>query len=171
MAMLAPFITLYFLVLPAVGALVAVVLILAGPRPITAARVYETLIGQYLLWVVGLAYLVNFLLLIFTGPAQFGVAVASLGICIVGLYAVRRGGQARFAALLANSVFLWGAAAVYGFEIATSVQELTAGSAVVLLVAVALPLVGLDLLRRSERHPLPPVPASSANLDSSAASA
>ncbi len=172
MAMLAPFIALYFLVLPVIGLLVALVLIMTGPKPVTASRVSETLMQQYLLWAVGLAYLTNCLLLLFfAGPSQFGVAIASLGISVVGLYALRRGRQARFAALLSSAVFLWGSAVVYGFEILTKVQEFTAGTTLVLLVAVALPFVGFALLRLSEANRTQPTLPASTNADSSPATA
>lgn len=161
----------YFVTLPVLGFVVALVLVVAGPRPITAARVFETLLRQFLLFGIGLAYFMNFIFHSFFGdlaaeligwtdsPFQFEVGVASLGFSLVGFYAVRRDTAVRFAALLGTAAFVWGAAVGHIAQIVTAGNYSPGNAGFMLYADIALPAVGFLLLWLAARHPLPDGPA------------
>lgn len=161
----------YFVTLPVLGFLVALVLVVAGPRPITAARVYDTLLRQFLLFGIGLAYFTNFIFHSFFGdlaaeligwtdsPFQFEVGVASLGFSLVGFYALRRDNAVRFAALLGTAAFVWGAAVGHIVQIVAAGNFAPGNAGFMLYADIALPAIGFLLLWLAARHPLPDPPA------------
>lgn len=157
----------YFVTLPVLGVLVAVVLVVAGPRPITAARVFETLLRQFLLFGIGLAYFTNFIFHSFFGdlaaeqigwtdsPFQFEVGVASLGFSLVGFFAVRRDTAVRFAALLGPAAFVWGAAVGHIVQIVVAGNYAPGNAGFMLYADIILPAFGFALLWLAVRHPAP----------------
>ncbi|BAK37300.1 hypothetical protein MLP_42860 [Microlunatus phosphovorus NM-1] len=157
----------YFVTLPVLGMLVALVLIAIGPKPITAARVYETLLRQFLLFGIGLAYVVNFIFHSFFGelaasligwedsPFQFEVGVASLGFGLVGFFAISRDTAVRFAALLGPAAFVWGAAVGHIIQIVTAGNHSPGNAGFMLYADILLPFISFVLLWLAARHPLP----------------
>lgn len=157
----------YFVVLPVLGMLIALVQVAAGPRPITSARVFETLLRQFLLFGIGLAYLVNFVFHTFFGelaaeligwsdsPFQFEVGVASLGFSLVGFFAIRRDNAVRFAALLGPAAFVWGAAVGHIIQLVVADNHAPGNAGFMLYADIILPFVGFLLLWLAIRHPAP----------------
>lgn len=158
----------YLLTMPLIGLIVASVQVQRLPRPRGRAQVVEICTRQFMFWVVGMAFLCNFVFHTFFGqlaasligwsdsPFQPEVGYASLGFALVGFYAAFSSGSARFAvrvaALLAVTPFMWGAAVGHVLNMIET-GNVTAGNAgFILWLDILLPVVGVVLLALSRRR-------------------
>ncbi|MGE3288362.1 MAG: DUF6790 family protein [Pseudonocardia sp.] len=156
----------YFLILPLIGLVVAVVRVLALPRPRDRGRVVEVALRQYLLFCVGLVFLANFVVHTFFGdvaapligwepsPFEVEVGTASLGFALVGFYALRRDTAVRLAAVLGPAAFLWGAAVGHLVQIVQEGNFSPGNAGFVFYLDILLPIVGFLLVALARRHPV-----------------
>lgn len=154
----------YFLIFPVIGLLVAVVKILALPRPRDRGRIVEIALRQYLLFCIALAFLANFVVHTFFGhlaapligwepsPFEVEVGMASLGFALVGAYALGRDAAVRFAAVLGPAAFLWGAAVGHVVAIVQEGNFSPGNAGFVLYLDILLPIVGFVLVALSRRN-------------------
>jgi hypothetical protein len=126
------------------------------PRPFNALA--ETLFAYFLLFNIGLSYLVNFVMHVFFGevasrfigwpwsPFETEVGFASLGFSLVGFLAFRGSYGLRTAAIVGPSMFLFGAAGghVYQMIVAHNFEPGNAG--LVFYMDIIIPIVGFVLL-------------------------
>jgi hypothetical protein len=159
------FVVGYFLSMPLIGLVVALVQILRTRRPRPAGRVVEICTRQFMFWVVGMLFLCNFVFHTFFGelaasligwddsPFQAEVGYASLGFALLGFLAAFSSWSVRLGAVLAVTPFLWGAAVGHVVDMVQN-GNFTAGNAgFVLWLDILLPAVGIVLLWLSRRHP------------------
>lgn len=156
----------YFLSMPLIGLVVATVQVLRLPRPRGGARVVEICTRQFMFWVVGMAFLCNFVFHTFFGelaasligwddsPFQGEVGYASLGFALLGFFATFSTGSVRVGAVLAITPFLWGAAAVHVIDLIESGNFSPGNAGFILWLDILLPVVGIVLLVLSRRHPV-----------------
>lgn len=142
---------------------VASVVLLRGPRPLTAARVANVLLRWIFVVPVGLMSLWGALGHIAfpqiaaasigwaPSPFQYEVGVANLGIGLAGLYAAFRGFEARLATALMVTAFLGGAAVGHIREILTAGNLAPGNAGPILVTDIATPLVILLLLAAVRR--------------------
>jgi hypothetical protein len=160
------FVVGYFLSMPLVGLVVALVQILRTRRPRPAGRVVEICTRQFMFWVVGMSFLCNFVFHTFFGelaasligwsdsPFQAEVGYASLGFAFLGFLAAFSSWSVRLGAVLAVTPFMWGAAVGHVVDMVQN-GNFTAGNAgFVLWLDILLPAVGIVLLWLSRRHPV-----------------
>ncbi len=157
----------YFLSMPLIGLVVAAVQVLRLPRPRQAARVVEICTRQFMFWVVGMAFLCNFVFHSFFGelassligwddsPFQAEVGYASLGFALLGFLATFSTFSVRIGAVLAITPFMWGAAATHIVDIVQSGNFTPGNAGFILWLDILLPVIGMVLLWLSHRHPAP----------------
>jgi hypothetical protein len=158
----------YALILPLIGLVVAVVKVLAVPRPRSPERVVEIFMRQYLLFCIALSFLCNFIVHTFFGhlaapligwapsPFEVEVGTASLGFALVGFYAVGRDTAVRLAAILGPAAFLWGAAVGHVIEIVRSANFTPGNAGFILYMDILVPIIGFVLVWLARRHPVRP---------------
>ena len=154
----------YFLSMPLVGLAVAVVQVLRLPAPRPAAGVVEICTQQFMFWVVGMAFLCNFVFHSFFGelstsligwddsPFQAEVGYASLGFALVGFYAAFSSWSVRMGAVLAITPFLWGAAVTHIVDMIQNDNFTPGNAGFMLWLDILLPVIGLALLGLSRRR-------------------
>jgi uncharacterized protein DUF6790 len=159
----------YALILPLIGLVVAVVKVLAVPRPRTPERIVEIFMRQYLLWCIALSFLCNFLVHTFFGdiaapligwapsPFEVEVGTASLGFALVGFYALGRDTAVRLAAILGPAAFLWGAAVGHVIQIVRSNNFAPGNAGFILYTDILVPIIGFVLVWLAKRHPVRPL--------------
>jgi hypothetical protein len=122
----------------------------------------EALFSYYLLFSIGLGYLVNFVMHVFFGdmasrfigwawsPFETEVGFASLGFALVGLLAFRGSYGLRIGAVVGPAMFLLGAAGghIYQMIVAHNFEPGNAG--VVFYMDIIIPLAGFVLLWLSQ---------------------
>ncbi len=147
--------TLTFLV---IGLIVASVAIARAPRPITGAVVADRLLAWYVLFSIGVAYLVNFVFHVFFGqmsaafigwadsPFQFEVGTASLGFSIAGFIAAFGSFDRRLIAIIGPSIFTLGAAVGHVYQMVTAHNFAPGNAGVIFYTDIIIPLVGFLLL-------------------------
>jgi hypothetical protein len=148
----------FTLLLLVLGLVVAAIALLREPRPWPTVMVAEALLSTYILFSIGVSYLLNFVLHVFfsemtagyigwpDSPFQLEVGFASLGFAAIGFLAFKGGAEVRFAAILGPAFFLWGAAGVHLYHI-VSQQNFEPGNAgMILYTDILLPIIGFALL-------------------------
>ena len=129
----------------------------------TANRTFiiDTLLAYYCFFVIGCCYLYNFVMHVFfsemaatfigwqTSPFQKEVGFASLGFALVGFRAFRRSFDARWAAVVGPSMFLWGAAGGHIYQMVIHHNFSPGNAGVVFWTDCFLPVIGFALLRAS----------------------
>jgi len=149
------------------GLIVAVIAIMRAPRPVSSAVVAEKFLLWYVLFNIGIMYLVNFVFHVFFGgmaaafigwadsPFQFEVGTASLGFSLVGFFAAFKGLDARLAAILGPSVFCLGAAVGHAYQMVTAHNFAPGNAGPIFYTDIIIPLTGFLLLwlayRKGER--------------------
>jgi hypothetical protein len=168
---------LYFLYLPLLGAVVALVQILRLPKPRSRGAVFEICLRQYMLFAIGLCYLFNFVYhTVFAdfsarqigwanSPFQIEVGTASLGFALVGFLAVRGNDMVRLAALLATAPFMWGAAVTHIVDIVQTQNFAPGNAGFVLYLDILIPAIGF-FLWWGARHFRAAAPADALNTSS-----
>lgn len=157
----------YFLSMPLIGLVVAAVQVLRLPRPRAAARVVEICTRQFMFWVVGMAFLCNFVFHTFFGelatsligwddsPFQAEVGYASLGFALLGFYAAFSTFSVRVGAVLSITPFLWGAAATHIVDMIQSGNFAPGNAGFILWLDILLPAIGIVLLWLTRRYSTP----------------
>ena len=151
---------LSFLVL---GLIAAAVGIARAPRPVARGVVIEKLLAWYVLFNIGIMYLVNFVFHVFFGelaagfigwadsPFQFEVGTASLGFSIAGFIAAFGGFERRLVAIVGPSIFTLGAAVGHVHQM-IAVHNFAPGNAgPIFYTDIIIPLLGFALLWLDDR--------------------
>ncbi len=123
----------------------------------------EELLAYFLLFGLGLAYLVNFVFHVFLGdlsakligwaqsPFQAEVGFASLGFAVVGFMAFRGSFGVRVAAVIGTACFSLGAAGGHVYQMVVADNFSPGNAGVVFFTDIAIPVVGLVLLWLAHR--------------------
>jgi hypothetical protein len=113
----------YMLTFLVIGLLAAALAIARAPRPVSSAVVVDKLLAWYVLFNIGVMYLVNFVFHVFFGqiaaafigwadsPFQFEVGTASLGFSVAGFVSAFASFDRRLVAVIGPSIFTLGAGA------------------------------------------------------------
>ena len=140
------------------GTLVSIIVLIFKPRPLAEGVVVEVLFSYYLLFSIGINYLVNFILHVFFGemiasfigwpnsPFQLEVGFASLGFAVVGFLAFRGSFGMRAAAVIGPSFFLLGAAGGHIYQMVKAHNFAPGNAGTVFWMDIILPVVGFVLL-------------------------
>jgi hypothetical protein len=167
----------YALILPLIGLVVAVVRVLALPRPRSPGRVVEIFMRQYLLFFIALPFLCNFVAHTFFGhvvapligwapsPFEVEVGTASLGFALVGFYAIGQNTAVRLAAVLGPTAFLWGAAVGHVIQIVRSDNFSPGNAGFILYMDILVPIIGFVLVFLAGRHPIRPTVSTELDTD------
>ena len=141
-----------------IGLIVAGVAIARAPRPITGAVVVDRLLAWYVLFNIGVMYLVNFVFHVFFGqmsaafigwadsPFQFEVGTASLGFSIAGFIAAFGNFDRRLITIIGPSIFTLGAAVGHVYQMVTAHNFASGNAGVIFYTDIIIPLVGFLLL-------------------------
>jgi hypothetical protein len=141
-----------------IGLIVGGVAIARAPRPISGAVVVDRLLAWYVLFSVGVTYLVNFVFHVFFGqmsaafigwadsPFQFEVGTASLGFSIAGFIAAFGSFDRRLIAIVGSSIFLLGAAVGHVYQMVTVHNFAPGNAGMIFYTDIIVPLVGFLLL-------------------------
>ncbi len=147
--------TLTFLV---ISLIVAAIAIARAPRPITGAVVVDQLLAWYVLFNIGVMYLINFVFHVFFGqtaaafigwadsPFQFEVGTASLGFSLAGFIAAFANFDRRLVAVIGPSVFMLGAGIGHIQQILTTHNFAPGNAGVIFYLDFLIPLLGFVLL-------------------------
>lgn len=145
------------------GILFAIVVLLFKQKPLGEGTVVEVLFSYYLLFSIGINYLVNFILHVFFGkmiasfigwadsPFQLEVGFASLGFAVVGFFAFRGSFGMRAAAVIGPAFFLLGAAGGHIYQMVKSGNFAPGNAGTVFWMDLILPVVGFVLLYLSHK--------------------
>ena len=141
-----------------IGLVVAGMAIARAPRPITGAVAVDRLLAWYVLFNIGVMYLVNFVFHVFFGqmsaafigwadsPFQFEVGTASLGFSIAGFIAAFGSFDRRLIAIIGPSIFTLGAAVGHIYQMVTAHNFAPGNAGVIFYTDFIIPLVGFLLL-------------------------
>ncbi|WP_428531679.1 DUF6790 family protein [Rhodopila sp.] len=150
----------YVLVFLVIGLFAAAVAIARAPRPLSGAMVSEKLLAWYVLFNIGVMYLVNFVFHVFFGqlaaafigwadsPFQVEVGMASLGFSIAGFISAFAGFDRRLVAVTGPGVFMLGAAAGHVRQMLTADNFAPGNAGVIFYLDILIPLFGFVLLWR-----------------------
>ena len=156
--MIAAVVSNYPLTFFVIGLVVAGMAIARAPRPITGAMVVDRLLAWYVLFNIGVMYLVNFVFHVFFGqmsaafigwadsPFQFEVGTASLGFSIAGFIAAFGNFDRRLIAIIGPSIFTLGAAVGHVYQMVTAHNFASGNAGVIFYTDIIIPLVGFLLL-------------------------
>ena len=145
------------------GTLISIIVLIFKPKPFADGVVVEVLFSYYLLFSIGINYLVNFILHVFFGemiasfigwansPFQLEVGFASLGFAVVGFLAFRGSFGMRAAAVIGPSFFLLGAAGGHIYQMINAHNFAPGNAGTVFWMDIILPLVGFVLLYLSHK--------------------
>ena len=148
----------YFLTLYLVGFIVAGIALALKPKPLAKGAVVEALFSNYLLFPIGLSYLLNFVFHVFFGemaakfigwedsPFQFEVGTASLGFALVGLLAWKGGYGLRTGAVVGPAMFMLGAAGGHIYQMIAAHNFAPGNVGPALWMDIVTPLTGFLLL-------------------------
>jgi hypothetical protein len=149
-----------FLILGLAAALMA----LAG-KPRTGSNVAESFLSYYMLFPIGMSYVVNFVFHVFFGdlaarfigwansPFQTELGFVSLGIGVAGIMAFKASLPFRFATLIPPAIFSWGAAGGHIYQMITAHNFSPGNVGLVLPSDILTPVVGFLFLWLAYRHP------------------
>lgn len=145
------------------GNIFAIVVVLLKRKPLEHGTVVEIFFSYYLLFSIGINYLVNFILHVFFGkmiasfigwadsPFQLEVGFASLGFAVVGFLAFRGSFGMRAAAVTGPSFFLLGAAGGHIYQMIKAGNFAPGNAGTVFWMDLILPLAGFLLLYLSHK--------------------
>lgn len=127
-------------------------------RPVAGAVVVDKLLAWYVVFNVGVSFLVNFIFHVFFGqmtaafigwadsPFQFEVGMASLGIAVGGFLAAFANFDRRLIAVVVPGIFLLGAAAGHAWQMVTAHNFAPGNAGTIFYMDIIIPLFGLALL-------------------------
>lgn len=140
------------------GTLVSILVLIFKQKPLAEGAVVEVLFSYYLLFSIGINYLVNFILHVFFGeiiasfigwadsPFQLEVGFASLGFAVVGFLAFRGSFGMRAAAVTGPAFFLLGAAGGHIYQMLKAHNFAPGNAGTVFWMDIILPIIGFILL-------------------------
>jgi len=143
------------------GLICSAVAIYRNRHRLTRAFVIEVLFKYYCFWAQGICWTYNGVMHVvfhkmaagFIGwadsPFQIEVGVASLGMGIVGLVAIKKDFGLRLALVISTATFLWGAAAGHVYQIISSGNYAAGNAGVMLYSGLIMPVISIVLLRLS----------------------
>jgi hypothetical protein len=155
----------YFLTLYLLGFIVAGVMLALQKKPLPPGAVVEALLSNYLLFPIGLSFLLNFVFHTFFGemaakfigwadsPFQLEVGFASLGFALVGLLAWKGSYGLRIGAVVGPAAFILGAAGGHLYQMITAHNFAPGNAGVVFWMDLVTPITGLILLWLARPHP------------------
>jgi hypothetical protein len=141
-----------------IGLIVSGIAIARAPRPIGKAVVIDKLLAWYVLFNVGITFLVNFVFHVFFGPMtaafigwadspfQFEVGTASLGFSLAGFVAAFASFDRRLVAVIGPSIFTLGAAVGHIEQMVTAHNFAPGNAGVIFYTDIFIPLFGFILL-------------------------
>jgi Family of unknown function (DUF6790) len=141
-----------------IGLIAAGISLLRWPRPWSSAAVVEELLSYFVLFSIGVSYVLNFVMLVFfsemtagfigwaDSPFQKEVGFASLGFALLGFLAFRGSFDMRLAAVLGPSAFLWGAALVHLHDMMSAANYAPGNAGAVFYTDIFVPIIGLTLV-------------------------
>ena len=141
-----------------IGLTVSGIAIARAPRPIGRAVVIDKLLAWYVLFNVGITFLVNFVFHVFFGPMtaafigwadspfQFEVGTASLGFSLAGFVAAFASFDRRLVAVIGPSIFTLGAAVGHIEQMVTAHNFAPGNAGVIFYTDIFIPLFGFILL-------------------------
>jgi hypothetical protein len=155
---------LTFLVISLIAAALAIA---RAPRPVSSAVVVDELLAWYVLFNIGVMYLVNFAFHVFFGqiaaafigwadsPFQFEVGTASLGFSVAGFVAAFASFDRRLVAVIGLSIFTLGAAVGHVQQMITAHNFAPGNAGIIFYLDILIPLFGFALLwlQSSEGRP------------------
>jgi hypothetical protein len=148
----------YFLTLYLLGFIVAGITLALAKKPLAPGAVVEALFANYLLFPIGLAYLLNFVFHTFFGemsakfigwedsPFQFEVGTASLGFALVGLLAWKGSYGLRIGAVVGPAAFMLGAAVGHIYQMVAAHNFAPGNAGAAFWMDIITPLTGFLLL-------------------------
>jgi hypothetical protein len=148
----------YPLALLILGFIAAGVALARSPGPLPAGAVAEAIFAYYLLFALGLSYLVNFVMHVFfqdiaskfigwaPSPFETEVGFASLGFGLVAILAFRGSYGLRLGAVLGPAMFLLGAAGGHVYQMVTAHNFAPGNAGAIFYTDIAVPLIGFALL-------------------------
>src|SRR5262252_107127 len=157
----------YFFTLLLIGLVGAWISLLRQPRPLKSNTVAEALLSYYMLFPIGISYLINFIFHVFLGdtsakfigwensPFQAEVGFASLGVGIAGVLAFKASLPFRFATLIPPWCFSLGAAGGHLYQMIVAHNFSPGNVGLVLPIDILMPIAGFVFLWLSYKHPLP----------------
>lgn len=140
------------------GTVVSIIVLFFQKKPLSNFTVIDVLFSYYLLFSIGINYLVNFILHVFFGdmiakfigwensPFQLEVGFASLGFAVVGFLAFKGSLGMRAAAVIGPSMFLLGAAGGHVYQMITAHNFAPGNVGTVFWMDIILPVIGFTLL-------------------------
>lgn len=146
---------LTFLVISLIAGALAVA---RAPRPVSSAVVVDKLLAWYVLFNIGVMYLVNFVFHVFFGqiaaafigwadsPFQFEVGTASLGFSVAGFVAAFASFDRRLVAVIGPSIFTLGAAVGHVQQMLTAHNFAPGNAGIIFYLDILIPLFGFVLL-------------------------
>lgn len=146
-----------------IGILVSILVLIFKQKPLAEGTVVEILFSYYLLFSIGINYLVNFILHVFFGkmiasfigwsdsPFQLEVGFASLGFAVVGFLAFRGSFGMRAAAVIGPAFFLLGAAGGHVYQMLKAHNFSPGNAGTVFWMDIILPAIGFVLLYYSHK--------------------
>ena len=152
--------TLFIFIL---GTIFAIAVLLLKQKPLGEGTAVEVLFSYYLLFSIGINYLVNFILHVFFGkmiasfigwadsPFQLEVGFASLGFAVVGFLAFRGSFGMRAAAVTGPAFFLLGAAGGHIYQMMKAGNFAPGNAGTVFWMDIILPVIGFLLLYLSHK--------------------
>jgi hypothetical protein len=150
----------YVLVFLLAGLAASAVAIARAPRPVGWAVIVDKLLTWYVLFDIGVMYLVNFVFHTFFGktaaafigwadsPFQVEVGTASLGFSIAGFIAAFGNFDRRLVAVTGPSVFMLGAAAGHVNQMVMAHNFAPGNAGIIFYLDILIPLLGCVLLWR-----------------------
>lgn len=141
-----------------VGWLICVSIAIASSSDRSRPTVIKKLFSHYLLIVIGIGYIYNFVVHVFfadmtaafigwaNSPFQIEVGVVSLGMGIAGVIAFRAGLGFRAATIIPPVVFSWGAAIGHVYQMISAHNFAPGNAGVIFWTDIFIPVIGLVLL-------------------------
>jgi hypothetical protein len=148
----------YVLTFLVTGLIAAAISIARAPRPVTISVVVDKLLTWYVLFNIGVMYLVNFIFHVFFGqmaaafigwadsPFQFEVGTASLGFALAGFVAAFSSFDRRLIAVIGPSIFTLGAAVGHIQQMVTAHNFAPGNAGIIFYLDILIPLFGFALL-------------------------
>jgi hypothetical protein len=148
----------YVLTFLIAGLVASAVAIAQAPRPAGWAVIVDKLLAWYVLFDIGVMYLVNFIFHTFFGelaaafigwadsPFQVEVGTASLGFSIAGFIAAFGNFDRRLVAVIGPSIFTLGAGAGHIYQMVTAHNFAPGNAGIIFYLDFIIPLFGFALL-------------------------
>ncbi len=156
----------YFVTTVVIGFICSGVSLMKKPKPLSKNIIVEAFFSYYLLWGIGISNLLNFMFHVFFGdmaaqfsgwaqsPYQAEVGFASLGIGIAGILAYKAVLPFRFAAILAPTVFGYGAAGGHIYQMITAHNFSPGNMGLVMPSGFIIPTLALVFVWLSYKYPM-----------------